>query len=395
MKPFLAKLAMLLLTLLILQILVGFLYPMEIPPEIVKFRELLTNEVEILYFGDSTVWHPRGSQTIPAMLQEYLTDRTVGEISHAAYNLDLYEYYVRGLVDATVESNYRPALVIIPINLHSFSPEWDRRPEYQFAEEKQVLDYGITVARLFGRPWTIFGGYNSPITTEEYLSTAVYSDTMVVGTVADFEDVLGNSRLEEKENARFIYYQALPAEGLTEKMLIYYYMFPLTADHRKVQAMRNIVMLLQQAEIEVLFYITPVDTEVGDVYLGESFRRRFTANKEVILDALAEVGAPVIDLSYALEPFYFSDTEHLHQEGKRYIAEQLVAQIEPSLIADDLRDGSADENIVGAQRDTTTMETPTALSTPTPLPRIDAIANPLLATAVARATEAAKATETK
>jgi len=382
MKLFLAKLAILLPTLLLLQILVGFLYPMEIPTEILYFQELLANETDILYFGDSTVWHPRGSQTTPAMLQEYVTERTVGEISHAAYNLDLYEHYVRALIRATANGDYRPAFVIIPINLHSFSPEWDQRPEYQFTQEKQVLDYGVTVARLFGRPWTIFGGDSSPITTEEYLSTTIYSDTVAVGTVADFEEELGNSRLEEKENARFIYYQALPTEGLAEQMLVYYYMFPLTANHRKVQAMREIAILLQQADIEPLFYITPVDIEAGDVYLGESFRRRFTANKEIILEMLADTGAPIIDLSYDLAPFYFSDTEHLHQEGKRYIAEQLAIQIEPDL--------HNDGTLTDVQEETATVETPTPRSTPSPLATVDAIANPLLATAAARATDAAE-----
>ncbi|MCB0081790.1 MAG: hypothetical protein KDE47_12705, partial [Caldilineaceae bacterium] len=203
MKPFLAKLAILLPLLLILQLLVGFLYPMEVPAEILQFQRHLENKVDILYFGDSTVWYPRGVQTTPQMLQEYLPEHTVGEVSHAAYNLDLYLHYVQALVRYTASHDYRPALVIIPLNMHSFSPEWDQRPEYQFTEEKRILDYGIPLSRLFGRPWNIFGGYDSPITNEEFLNTAVYSDTLVAGKVAEFEQALGNARLEEKENTRF------------------------------------------------------------------------------------------------------------------------------------------------------------------------------------------------
>jgi len=334
MNAFLKKLAILLPLLILLQVVVGVIYPMEIPAEIEHFQQLLAEEVEILYFGDSTVWYPPDAQTTPQILQEYFDDRTVGELSHAAYNLDLYLHYVQKLVRESANQPYRPELLIIPINMHSFAPEWDLRPEYQFTEEKRVLDYGTTWSRWFGRPYTIFGGDESPITQEMFLNTAVYSDTTLIGKVAEFEEALGNTRLAEQETDRFIYYQAVPEEGLMAKTLLYYYMAPLAPDHRKLRAMQQIVTLLQEHEIEVLFYITPVDTELGDVYIGDRFRERFTANKEVVLTLLAEQKAPVLDLSYDLPPFYFSDTEHLHQDGKRYIAEQLVAQIDPTIPLD-------------------------------------------------------------
>lgn len=388
MKPFLVKLATLLLLLFLLQLLAGFLYPMEIPAEILQFQQHLENQVDILYFGDSTLWYPRNTQTTAQMLQEYLADRTVGEISHAAYGLDLYVHYIQKLVRYTADHDYRPEMVIIPINMHSFAAEWDQRPEYQFTEEKSVLDYGIAWSRWFGRPYNIFGGYDSPITREAFLNTDVYSNTAVVGKVAEFEEALGNARLEEKENARFVYYQTLPEEGLMANTLVYYYMAPLTPEHRKVQAMLQIVSLLQEQKIGLLFYITPVDRELGDVYLGESFQQRFTANKEVILSLLKAQNVPVLDLAYDLEPFYFSDTEHLQQDGKRYIAEQLVTQIDPALSLDRnyAIDNRAEDEPVSAGG------TPTPVPTATALAPIDAAANPLLATAAARATQAAGGT---
>ncbi len=397
MKSFLAKFAILLPLLVLLQLFFGLVYPMEIPTEIEQFEQQIADEVDIFYFGDSTVWHPRGTQTTPAMVQEYLGERTVGEVSHAAYNLDLYLHYMQALIRATADGSYRPELVIIPINMHSFAPEWDQRPEYQFTAEKRILDHGRTFSRIFGRPLNIFGVYDSPISSEEFLNTDVYSDTAVVGQVADFEAALGNSRLEEKENERFVYYQALPEEGLMESTLVYYYMAPLAADHRKVQSMLQIVSLLQAHDIGLLFYITPVDGELGDVYLGTSFRRRLTANKQVILDLLAERNVPVLDLADALEPFYFSDTEHLQQEGKRYVAEQLVAQIDPTVPLDRNLANQATTTTPTADSDKreradqqSTRSTPS--TTPTPIATVDAAANPLLATAAARATQAAGGT---
>lgn len=374
MKPFLLKLMTLLTLLLLLQVGVALIYPFAVPAEILQFEQYLDERVDILYFGDSTVWHPLGSQTTAQMLQEYFPDRTVAELSHAAYNLDLYEHYVQRLVTYSKVHDYAPALVIIPINMRSFSPEWDLRPSYQFTQEKVALDYGVTLVRLFGRPVNIFGGFEPSITTDEFLATTIYSNTVVAGTVADFEAALGNFELAEQENAQFIYYAEPPAEGEIENTLIYYYMQPLSPEHRKLQALLTIVDQLQEQEIQLLFYITPVDVELGDVYLGATFRERFSANVAVVQQLLAERNVPVLDLAYALPAFYFSDTEHLQQDGKRQIAEALAQQIDPAVL----------ETI--AQPAAT--PTPQLGNTPTPV-LIGTVANPLLATAMARATEAA------
>jgi len=374
MKPFLLKLAVLLTLLLLLQVGVALLYPFTVPAEIGQFEQSLEERVDILYLGDSTLWHPLGSQTTAQMLQEYFPASTVGELSHAAYNLDLYQHYVRRLVAYSKTHDYMPQLVIMPINMRSFSPEWDLRPSYQFTQEKVVLDYGVTLARLFGRPINIFGGFEPSITTDDFLATAIYSTTGVVGTVADFEAALGNFELAEQENAQFIYYAEPPAEGEIENTLIYYYMQPLTPEHRKLQSMLAIVEQLQEQGIKLLFYITPVDVELGDVYLGPAFRERFSANVAVVQQLLAEHNVPLLDLAYALPAFYFSDTEHLQQDGKRQIAEALAQQLDPDVL----------ETI--AQPAAT--PTPQPGNTPTPM-LIGTVANPLLATAMARATVAA------
>ena len=374
MKPFLLKLAILLTLLMLLQVMVAFVYPFAIPAEVAQFEQYLDARVEILYFGDSTLWHPLGSQTTAQMLQEYFGDRQVGELSHAAYNLDLYAHYIQRLVTYSNTHDYHPQLVIIPINMRSFSPEWDQRPTYQFTQEKVVLDYGVTLARFFGRPVDIFGGFESTITAAEFLATTVYSNSVAVGNVADFEGALGNFQLADQENAEFIYYAEPPAEGEIENTLIYYYMQPLDPAHRKLQAMLKIVDLLQAQGTDLLFYITPVDVELGDVYLGPAFRARFSANIAVINALLAEKNVPLLDLSYELPPFYFSDTEHLQQAGKRLIAETLAAQIDPAAI----------------QTIAQPAATPTSQSGNTPTPGLSPTApNPLLATAMARATQAA------
>ena len=193
-RRFLTKLLLLLFLLLIGQGLVAAVYPSEVPETILRFQALLQRDLDILYFGDSTVWHPTGTQTTAEMLQELLPNQKVGELSHAAYGMDVYLSYVQYLL----RQENRPRHVIIPINMRSFSPEWDLRPGYQFTREKRVLEMGIPLTTLLGRPLQLFGGYDPTITLEEFLHSPVYNSDTLVGQVQDFEGGVGGSPLTEQ-----------------------------------------------------------------------------------------------------------------------------------------------------------------------------------------------------
>lgn len=367
MRRFLIKFLLLLLLLLSGQLVVGYFYPAELPEPILHFQGLLDDGTEILYFGDSTLWHPEGSQSTAAMLQERLPDRKVGELSHAAYGMDIYGSYLNFML----RQGYRPALVIIPVNMRSFSPEWDQRPGYQFTQEKRVLALGLSLARAFGRPLSLFGGYEPAITQDDFLRSPVYAGATKIGKVQDFEDANAIAPLAEGNGEQFVYYQELPADGDYQRLLTYYYMAEVSPNHRKIGAMIDIAQRLQRVGVPVLFYVTPVNAELGDVYIGEAFRPQFAANVQVVRDQLAAQGIELVDLSFDLAAFFFTDTEHLRQPGKQYIAEQLAARIDPAAIAPTVTPPPA---------------TPTTLASPPPS---GAPANPLLATTIARATAAA------
>lgn len=369
MRRFLIKFLLLLLLLLAGQLVVGYFYPAEVPEPILHFQALLDQDADVLYFGDSTLWHPEGSQTTAAMLQDLLPARKVGELSHAAYGMDVY----RGYINFMLRQGYRPALVIIPINMRAFSPEWDQRPSYQFTQEKRVLALGLPLARAFGRPLNLFGGYEPAITQDDFLRSPVYAGTTKIGKVQDFEDEESVAPLAEGGGEQFVYYQELPADGDYQRLLTYYYMAEVSPNHRKIGAMIDIAQRLQRVGVPVLFYVTPVNTELGDVYVGESFRQQFAANVTVVREQLAAQGIDLLDLSFDLAAYFFTDTEHLRQPGKQYIAEQLATHIDPA---------------AGAPTATPSpLRTPTVVATPTAANGVPV--NPLLATTIARATAAA------
>ena len=93
----------------------------------------------------------------------------------------------------------------------------------------------------------------------------------------------------------------------------------------------------------------------------------------MVKEELAAQGVDLLDLSFDLAAYFFTDTEHLRQPGKQYVAEQLAARIDPP---------------PGAPIPTQSPPVmPTAVVTAVTTPV--APVNPLLATAIARATQAA------
>ncbi|MBX3013894.1 MAG: hypothetical protein KF832_20395 [Caldilineaceae bacterium] len=401
MRRFLVKLLVLSLLFLLGQVVVAYFYPSPVPETVLHFQALLDDGVDILYFGDSTLWHPTGTQSTASMLQEQLPARKVSELSHAAYGMDVYLSYINYML----RQNQQPALVIIPINMRSFSPEWDRRPGYQFTYEKRVLGMGIPLTRIWGRPLQLFGGYEPSITQDEFLHSTVYTDSVPIGQVEDFEGSVGVAPVAQEGGEQFAYYQEVADNADYQRLMTYYYMEQLTPAHRKVTAMITLAQQLQAAGVGVLFYITPVNAEFGDVYLGEAFRQQFSANVAVIQNELAALELPLLDLSFDLAAYFFSDTEHLRQSGKQYIAEQLARTIDPAalaptptatphLVATPAAPAAAPGNpllataiaraTAAASGENATPPTAPPAATPSP------IANPLLATAVMRATEAAQ-----
>lgn len=329
MKSFLLKVILFILLLLTAQVVVSAMDPPELPPEILTLDDQLQKGIDILYLGDSTLIHPVGEPTIPDILRGLLANYTIGDVAHPAYNLDLYERYVNYLVT----NKYQVEAVIIPINMRSFSPEWDLRPSYQFEREKTILTYGPELSTLFYRPFDTFGLFDSPISQDEFQEATVFNGDQPVGEVAEFEALIGlEAENTGSDKTDFAYYEGLPSEGEVEALkgtLIYYYMYGLDYHHRKIQSLIATSRLLTENGIKPIFYITPINYQLGERYLGQTFRQRVTANTDVVEQVLRRKGVDVLNLVFDLEAYNFVDTEHLTENGKTYVAKRLAAAIEP------------------------------------------------------------------
>jgi hypothetical protein len=78
MKSLAARLLAFILLLALLQLLVATAFPAEIPQEVLRLEEHLSNRVDIIYLGDSTLTYPVGEVTTGEILREMLPDHALG-----------------------------------------------------------------------------------------------------------------------------------------------------------------------------------------------------------------------------------------------------------------------------------------------------------------------------
>jgi acetyl esterase/lipase len=326
-KTLALKLLVSCLVLVILQLTVSSLFPADIPQEVLQLQEYLDAQADIVYLGDSTLTFPVGEVTLGEIVQEMLPEHKVGEIAHPAYNLDLYLHYVHSIL----KSAHRPQVIVVPVNMRSFSPEWDLRPEYQFEKVKKTLTMGLFASRVFGRPLEIFGFYRPSISRETFLGATIYLGDEPVGTVRDFEGALEQDAATAGQgDAGFVYHDALPSAEDKEALrqaLIYRYMARLKTDQRQLRAMLEIAELGRDSDVEILFYITPINHQQGQRFLGESFVETLDQNAALVKSLVDGREAMVLDMSTDLEAFAFVDMEHLRETGKEYVAAKLAAAI--------------------------------------------------------------------
>jgi hypothetical protein len=226
--------------------------------------------------------------------------------------MDIYLAFCRYIA----RSPNRPDTVIIPVNMRSFSPGWDRRSDWQFEEERFFLNYPLL--RAFFKPLAIFKVVSTnEITPEQYNQTPVYCDQQLVGTVREFDFMPTDPNAVTDEDIR--------------KKFIFQYMYPLRPEHRKLRAMMDIVEVLDSAGVRLVLYITPLDMETGRKHLPERFPSRVGANIELVKSLLRDRNVEPLDLSRSVSAGNFSWTvypnEHLDQHGRLFVADSLAGAL--------------------------------------------------------------------
>ena len=297
---------------LLFAVLTGF---KDVPSSVKQIENDLASGADILYFGDSTLYRGDASEadrrTLPGLLQSLLPKHSVGGAYHDAYHLGLLEHFVR----RSVEHENPPKVIVLPVNMHSFSIERTKRPEYQFVKETLFLSHTGLLFRAFYRPLAVFKAFDlEPVTQAEYDNMMTYDGDTPLGTFAEIAQLPDAERLPIHVRATYGY--------------------RLDTTHPQIQALDRIAAMCTQADIQLLVYATPMDYERGDALIGEQFSENIVENLKVVENTLAAHGIPLLNLARTLNRDLFAPDTHgypdayLNVQGKEIVAQKIATTIQ-------------------------------------------------------------------
>lgn len=282
----------------------------------------LRKGAEILFLGDSVVerisWHDTDKRTLGQMTADALSNRNhMLCIAHAAYHFRIY-YYLLNILRST---RNKPELVILPINMRCFSPQWDLNPSWQFEEEIRYLKAYPETRKVPAIRHNADALTFSDTERNQELDLP-FTDLKRIG---QFLDLIKNIPSDP--------------EGMFQRrkqIYIFHYLNPLQRDHRRLAYLGKILDLMNELNIRTILYITPMNYEGGRKHVGDGFMKIIRSNAAIIqghiLPWLGKGQIGFMDFQELLTPenFFHIDelTEHLNQFGRMKLAQALVCEIE-------------------------------------------------------------------
>jgi hypothetical protein len=275
----------------------------------------------ILYLGDSVLerisWSDKDRRVLPVMVADRLGSRKLMmHISHSAYHLKVYYYLLRALE----YTRQKPRLVILPINIRSFSPQWDLNPNWQFDDEIEALEKFL--ASPVHIP-TLPQKMETVMFTEQEKDKELSFPFTSLRRLGEFQEVIQSSPITDEE--KFF---------RKKQIFIFHYLHPLSESHPKLGFLPQIVKFCRSLGIGLLIYMTPVNYEGGERYIGRDFTRLLGANVNVInklLNPFLADSVRFLDLSQACSSEYFfhadEASEHLNQHGRARLTEILANEV--------------------------------------------------------------------
>ncbi|MBU0758545.1 MAG: hypothetical protein KKF44_10845 [Nanoarchaeota archaeon] len=277
--------------------------------EMLKLDQLASEDLDIVFFGDSVMHNYAANDTDKRSMAELLENyskRDVLQISQGASHLGIFEAYSEFIC----RMEKKPSLVIVPINLRSFSAEWDLRPQYQSKKEIEAIRSSSLSMQFINRIKKVFSEDSSKMDTWKH--TPVYLNSTQRGFVKDY--LFKPSSIED-----------------IKSKYVFHYLYGLDKDHRKLDDLRNLIDNYQNCGVPLIVYITPIDHEMGDFYVGEEFSQIVRNNVETIKSIENTHDIKIQDFTFDLDKTFFdhpeTPNEHLNEKGRIYVVKYLLVQI--------------------------------------------------------------------
>lgn len=287
-----------------------------------QIKKILNKEpVDILYFSDSTSFASGRCESSRETIDEFInevTPKKILKVTDEAYSAIIYQDYVKLLR----HTKYKPKLVIIQLNLRTFSDNWYKNPYYMFKVKKESISffnsYRFNIYNYIN--YRYMGKLDKEI--KEWKNSEVIYGNKLLGTNGTIQEEIKITEHLECLGREYDYKEKLSLA------FRYHYMNNIKDNHPFFNDLNNTLEELKNLNIKVLVYLTPINMEDGVRYVGDEFRSRVNSNVETITEYLKKSGIDYIDMSSDLRGDYFVDKryscEHVNSEGRRQIANKIV-----------------------------------------------------------------------
>jgi hypothetical protein len=279
----------------------------------------IENAKGLLAFGDSVSVRFSKDDADTRSLIDLLTDHcksqniNVFDCSYSAFHPGVYE----AISQMVCRLEYRPSVVVIPINLRCFSPQWDLNPKWQHNE---IIDSAYNLSKV-NISKKILGKTGTPDTMEEYDNLPViYPFVSSLNKIGDFRQWVERKNIVGDEvNERY------------KNIFIFHYLHKLRLDNRRLKSLVNAIQILINNDIKVVSYICPVNFVSGGKFVGDDFELLLSNNISTVRNALKEnfLDSDVFchDFSKSFTPEFFfqpnSPVEHVNFSGRDVMAKYI------------------------------------------------------------------------
>jgi hypothetical protein len=271
----------------------------------------------VIYFGDSVSLRVSRDDRDTRSLAEMVTARLskkmqVVSIYGSSYDIRVFDAFVRALV----EMKHRPRVIILPLNLRTFSPQWRLNPALQFDEQmRTVEDFAAGSVR------SVRSADKVPRSFEEFEATPVeYPNTSMTRIGQYYDLVRMRARTTEEREYRW------------RHLFVFHYMHPLHSDHPMLLLVKETLEQIERIGAFAIVYTVPVNYQAARKLIGDDFLRSIRQQVDLLHSLVTEMEhrgkARFLDLATMFGPDSFFHehytTEHLNERGRQMLADLLA-----------------------------------------------------------------------
>jgi hypothetical protein len=206
--------------------------------------------------------------------------------------------------------------------LRSFSPQWDFHPAWQFRDEIKVLNRYPVTSSINIRPYDELNV--KPILLRLYDANWINYPIVGFKLIGYFRKLIKS--VPESDTER---------KFRLKNIFIFHYLHLLICHHTKLIAFDECIKLLHDMGIKTVVYVTPINWQAGEKYVGPGFVEKIKSNVKCVFDTVSaslDKGAlRFSDFSTLLDSdcFFSEDnaTEHLNQKGRGILAHHIKEMV--------------------------------------------------------------------